>query len=203
MDKKPALSILSENKSVRIVIRVVSITIISLVVIFSVLALFLRHCENNHRYFMAGTRIHAVKPRIYDAHYQPGTLVFVGRAAVRELEKGTLISMAVNADFPLTFNNERFVEFQEEYYGRSLHGIATENTVARDRIPLRGGRYIGVPQFGIPLLGAILVWIIDNATIFGGFAFLLVALSVLAIILTRGKKEKEDDVKITFKKAKR
>jgi len=200
LNKKTALLDKKENNTLKLVARIAGIIIIVFVVLLTLLAVFLRHCEYNHRYFIVNTRIHAVRPNVYDAHYKPGTLVFVRPQPIREVEEGTIISMAVNADFPLTFNNERFVEFQEEFYGRSLHGIATENTVARDRIPLRGGRYIGVPYMGVPALGAILIWIVDNHILFSVIAVLLVASSVTAIILLRNNNKKEKAEKITFPK---
>jgi len=182
--------------------RVVCIVILITTLVLSGFTFFLRHCENNHRYFLAGTRIHAVKPRVYDAHYSAGSLVFVRSAPVRELDEGALISMAVNAEFPLTFNNERFIEFQEEFFGRSLHGIVTENTAARERLPLRGGRYIGVPYMSIPGLGSILVWASENNVISSTIAILIIAGTTAVLIVTRSKKVTEDSGKLTFPKKK-
>jgi len=153
------------------------------------MSILLRHNENNHRYFLLGSRIHAVKPNVFDAHYRVGTLVFVKSAPVRELESGRLISMATSGTHPLTYSNERFVEFQEEFFGRSLHGIVTENTLARDRLPLRAGRYIGVPYMGIPVLGSVLVWMGERLLLSTLLTMLIVALSVTALILFRNRSE--------------
>ena len=190
-----------ENKDriIKLIIRITAIVLLIITVTLFTFTIFLRHCENNHRYFIFNTRIHAVKPRIYDAHYNPGTLVFVKPAPVRELDEGTLISMATSGTFPLTYNNEKFISFQEEFFGRSLHGIVTENTVARDRLPLRAGRYIGVPYMGVPALGSILLWTNDNFAVFTFLSLLLVASATAALIYFKcSNKNYEKSENLTF-----
>ena len=181
------------------VIRIIAFVILTVMAILFAFALFLRHCEYNHRYFIFGTRIHAVKQNVYDAKYHAGALVFVGRPIpVRELEEGALISMATGGDHPLTYNNEIFMEFQEEFFGRGLHGIVTANTLELDRLPLRAGRYIGIPIMGIPGLASILVPMAENILISSLISLLIAASAITAIILAKNKKiEKE---KLTFPK---
>lgn len=187
MSKKNILQKERKQKVLKTIARVVCIVVIVSVFVLAFFAWFLHQSEDNHRYFLAGTRIHVVEPNIYDAHYRPGTLVFVKQVPIREVEEGTLISMATSGDYPLTFNNEIFVEFLEEYYGRSLHGIVTENTLARERLPLRAGRYIGVPYMGIPLMGSVLVWIADNVFIYVLISLLLVSAAITVLILLNSK----------------
>jgi len=187
LSKKNILQKERKQKVLKTIARVVCIVVIVSVFVLAFFAWFLHQSEDNHRYFLAGTRIHVVEPNIYDAHYRPGTLVFVKQVPIREVEEGTLISMATSGDYPLTFNNEIFVEFLEEYYGRSLHGIVTENTLARERLPLRAGRYIGVPYMGIPLMGSVLVWIADNVFIYVLISLLLVSAAITVLILLNSK----------------
>ena len=183
MDKSKALNSRSDNTTLKVFTRVICITIIVIGILLSLLAWFFTYCEYNPLDFVAGSRIHAVRPRVYDAHYNSGTLVLVKPAEIRALEKDDIISMVYNDEAPFIFNNERLVEFQEEYFGISLHGIVTERTVDRERSPLRGGYFVGVPYGSIPVLGTILIWIDDNLTAFYIITLSLLALSVLAIIL--------------------
>jgi len=174
-----------ENKALKVIVRILCVLVLVTVIFLSVFAWYFNFFENNPLDFKANTRIHAVRPYIFDEQYRAGTLVFVRPMPIRTVEQGTLISMAYNNEVPLIFNNELFVEFIEEYYGMSLHGIVTERTLERGRSPLRAGRYIGVPYGSIPFLGTVLLWIVSNTVIFISLAILLTAAAVTAFILCR------------------
>jgi len=155
------------------------------VILLSVLAGLFRHFENNHRSFILNTRIHIIQPRTYDAHFKGDSLVLVRSFPVRDLVKGDLISIVTNRERPWEFSNEIFVEFQEEFYGLSLHGIVTERTQEREQLPLRASHYIGVPYGSIPLLGSILIWIVNNLAIFSVLAVSSTMLAILVRIAIR------------------
>jgi len=169
----------------RTITRIVLITIIIIGVLLSILAALFNYYENNPLDFIAGSRFHNVRPLVYDDRFNSGTLVLVKPADIRNLNEGDIISMVYNNEAPFMFNNERFISFQEEFYGISLHGIVTERTVARDRSPLRGGHFVGVPYGSIPLLGSLLMWIAHNLVTYYIIAFSVLALSILAYALVR------------------
>ena len=161
----------------------VCIVILVFGVVLSVLASFFRYCETNPLDFKSGTRIHAVRPLVYDVYFQSGTLVLVKPADIRTLDEGAVISMVYNNEAPFIFNNERFISFEEEYYGLSLHGIVTERTQERGRSPLRGGHFVGVPYGSIPMLGSLLMWIDNNIVLHYVIFISIFILSALAFVL--------------------
>jgi len=165
--------------------RIILICIIVIGILLSIFAALFNYYENNPLSFIAGSRFHNVRPLVYDDRYNSGTLVFVKPAEIRSLHEGDIISMVYNNEAPFMFNNERFISFQEEFYGLSLHGIVTERTVARDRSPLRGGHFVGVPYGSIPLLGSLVMWIAHNLLTYYIIAFSVLALAILAYALTR------------------
>ena len=169
----------------RTITRIILITVIVLAILLAILAALFSYFENNPLDFIAGSRMHNVRPLVYDDRFSSGTLVLVKPANIRALEPGSIISMVYNDEAPFIFNNERLVEFQEEYYGLSLHGIVTDRTVVRERSPLRGGHFVGVPYGSIPWLGSLLMWIAHNLATYYVIAFSVLALSILAFILVR------------------
>jgi len=173
------------------VARIACIVVLVISVLLFILTGFFSYCENNPLDFIAGTRIHPVRPRIYDANFNSGSLVLVRSVPVTTLESGSLISMVYNNEMPLIYNNERFVEYQEEFYGISLHGIVTERTLERNRLPLRAGRYVGVPFGSIPLLGAILVWTASNFILFTTIVIILSASAITALVFLRRKRSSD------------
>jgi len=169
----------------KLITRIVVIVVLIVGITLAILAAYFNYYENNPLDFKLGSRIHAVRPLVYDAYFKSGTLVLVKPADIASVEKGDIISMVYNDDAPFIFNNERFIEFQEEYYGLSRHGIVTERTVARERSPLRGGYYVGIPYGSVPMLGSLLIWIDNNLVAFYIIALSVLALSILAFILVR------------------
>jgi len=169
----------------RVITFITCLVILIIGIFLSSLTAFYRYCENNPLDFVLGTRVHVVRPRVYDARFDSGTLVLVRRAAIDTRIRGDIISMVYNNDAPFIFNNERFIEFQEEYYGLSLHGIVTEDTLEQDRLPLRGGHYVGVPFGSISGLGSLVMWINYNLSTYYTIAFSIFALAVLAFVLVR------------------
>jgi|GEM_PF-4037045 len=173
----------------KLITRITLITVIIIGVLLSILAALFNYYENNPLSFIAGTRIHNVRPLVYDDRFNSGTLVLVRPADIGSLREGDIISMVYNNEAPFMFNNERFISFEEEFYGLSLHGIVTERTVVRERSPLRGGHFVGVPYGAIPLMGALIMWIAHNLVTYYIIAFSVLALAILAFALVR----KEDN----------
>jgi len=200
------------NKSWRTYLKRITLIISIVILVFggiiSTLAAYFNYCENNPLDFKAGTRIHTVRPLVYDVYFQSGTLVLVKPADIRTLNEGDIISMVYNHEAPYIFNNERFISFEEAYYGLSLHGIVTERTQERGVGPLRGGHFVGVPSGSIPMLGSLLMWI-DNNIVLHYIIFIstfLISTVAFILLMTLGDRRKailpEKIVKKKSKKSK-
>lgn len=142
--------------------------------------------------FLMGTRLMGyqvfnVISGSMEPEYNVGDLIFVKEVDPYEIEEGTAITFVLNED--LVVATHRVVEVDTENQHFYTKGDAN-NTV--DATPVHFNNVIGVPQFGIPLLGYVSDFIQNPPGTYitiGVLAVLILAVFVPDIVEKMKKKE--------------